>query len=396
MNLDKVFYQNFMKNLFADPCEVKYWDGDVVNYGEGEAQFRIGFNEPIPKKEIISDLSLAFGEGYMQRKIEIEGSVQKVIESIYKKADSPLYRKNAYVKWAKLLSNNTRRSKENIQFHYDIGNDFYRLWLDETMTYSCAYFKSSEDSLTQAQINKVDHILGKLNLQPGQTLLDIGCGWGELILTAAKTYQVKALGITLSSEQYTRVLERIQNEGLQDLVEVQLIDYREIAGRTFDRVVSVGMIEHVGKEHLEDYFTAVKNLLNEGGVSLLHSITGYQEAALNSWFSKYIFPGGYIPVVQELVSLMVSNRFYLIDLESLREHYTRTLEHWAYNFEKALPIIRKMKDETFIRMWRLYLNSCAASFHCGNIDVHQFLFTKGVNNSWPLTREYIYSRNRHR
>ncbi|TGE38954.1 class I SAM-dependent methyltransferase [Desulfosporosinus fructosivorans] len=396
MNLDKVFYQNFMKNLFADPCEVRYWDGNVVNYGEGEAQFRIGFNEPIGKKEIISDLSLAFGEGYMQKKIDIEGSVQKVIESIYRKQDSPLNQKNPYVKWAKILSNNIIKtnniikSKENIQYHYDIGNDFYRLWLDETMTYSCAYFKSPEDTLTQAQINKVDHILGKLNLQPGQTLLDIGCGWGELILTAAKTYQVKALGITLSSEQYARVLERIQNEGLQDLVEVQLMDYREIKGRNFDRVVSVGMIEHVGKEHLEEYFSTVKNLLSEGGVSLLHCITGYEESAINSWFNKYIFPGGYIPAVQELVSLMASNRFYLIDLESLREHYTRTLEHWAQNFEKSLPIIQKMKDETFIRMWRLYLNSCAASFHCGNIDLHQFLFTKGVNNSWPLTREYLY------
>jgi len=390
MSLDKVFYQNFMKNLFTDPCQVKYWDGDVENYGEGVAQFRIGFNEPIAKMDIINDLSLAFGEGYMQKKIDIDGSVQKVIESIYKKQDSPLHQKNAYVKRAKILSNSIRKSKENIQFHYDIGNDFYRLWLDETMTYSCAYFKSPEDSLKQAQINKVDHILGKLNLKPGQTLLDIGCGWGELILTAAKTYHVKALGITLSSEQHTRVLERIQYEDLQDLVEVQILDYRELRGRTFDRVVSVGMIEHVGKEHLEEYFSAVRNLLNEGGVSLLHSITGYDESAINTWFNKYIFPGGYIPAVQELVSLMASNSFYLIDLESLREHYTQTLEHWSQNFENALPLIQKMKDETFIRMWRLYLNSCAASFHCGNIDVHQFLFTKGVNNTLPLTRTYMY------
>jgi len=390
MSIDKAFYHNVMKNMFAGPCEVKYWDGEVKRYGEGEAQFRLNFNMPIAKSEIISDPALAFGEGYMHNKIDIDGAVQKVIESIYKSQNSFLYEKKAYVKLAKILSHSLRKSKEDVQFHYDIGNDFYRLWLDETMTYSCAYFKSPEDSLTQAQINKVEHILGKLNLQPGQTLLDIGCGWGELILTAAKIYQVKALGITLSSEQYNRVLERIQNEGLQALVEVQLIDYREIKDRTFDRVVSVGMIEHVGKEHLKEYFSAVKNLLSEGGVSLLHSITGYDESAINGWFNKYIFPGGYIPAVQELVSLMASNSFYLIDLESLREHYTRTLEHWSKNFENALPLIQKMKDETFIRMWRLYLNSCAASFHCGNIDLHQFLFTKGVNNSWPLTREYMY------
>ncbi len=199
------------------------------------------------------------------------------------------------------------------------------------------------------------------------------------------------MGITLSKEQYNRVLERIQNEELQELVDVQILDYRELKGRTFDRVVSVGMIEHVGKEHLEEYFSTIKSLLNEGGASLLHCITGYQEAGTNSWINKYIFPGGYIPAIYELIKLMAENSFYLIDLESLREHYTRTLEHWALNFEKALPLIQTMKDEAFIRMWRLYLNSCAASFHCGNLDLHQFLFSKGVNNSWPMTRDFMYS-----
>ncbi|WP_088189586.1 cyclopropane-fatty-acyl-phospholipid synthase family protein [Desulfosporosinus sp. FKA] len=391
MSIDKTFYNNVLKNMFADPCEVKYWDGDVKKYGEGEIQFRINFSEPIPKSEIISDPSLAFGEGYMRKKIDIDGAVQKVIESIYNNQNSFLYDKKPYVKFAKILSNTLRKSKDDVQYHYDIGNDFYRLWLDESMTYSCAYFESPEDSLYQAQKNKVNHILRKLNLRPGQTLLDIGCGWGELILTAAKNYQVKAMGVTLSSEQYSRVSERIKEEGLEELVEVQQIDFRELNDRTFDRVVSVGMIEHVGRENLDGYFSAVKSFLNEGGISLLHCITGYDEdSGTNSWIDKYIFPGGYIPAVNELVSLIVENKFCLIDLESLREHYTRTLEHWTQNFEKALPEIRKMKDDTFIRMWRLYLNSCAASFHCGNIDVHQLLFTKGVNNNLPLTRKYMY------
>jgi cyclopropane-fatty-acyl-phospholipid synthase len=390
MDIDKAFYRNLMKNLFADPCEVKFWDGEVIKYGEAP-QFRIDFNEPIAKSEIITDPSLAFGEGYMLNKIDVAGSLQKVIESIYKKQDSFLWQNNPIDKFCKFFSNSIRKSKADVQFHYDIGNDFYSLWLDETMTYSCAYFKSPEDSLHQAQKNKVAHILRKLNLQQGQALLDIGCGWGELILTAAKTYQVKALGITLSSEQYAKTVDRIETEGLKDLVEVQLIDYRELKGRTFDRVVSVGMLEHVGMEQLNGYFSAVNSLLNEGGASLLHCITGYDGLGTNSWINKYIFPGGYIPAVQELVSLIAANRFYLLDLESLREHYTRTLEHWTQNFEKALPLIMKLKDETFIRMWRLYLNSCAASFHCGNIDLHQILFTKGVNNTWPQTRAYIYS-----
>lgn len=391
MDIDKVFYRNLIKSLFADPCDVQFWDGEVIKYGVGISQFQINFNEPIAKSEILSDPFLAFGNAYMLKKIDVVGSVRKVIESLYKNQESFLHQKNGYNKLFKIFSGNLRKSQEDIEFHYDIGNDFYSLWLDETMTYSCAYFKSPEDSLLQAQKNKVAHILRKLNLHSGQTLLDIGCGWGELILTAAKAYKVKALGITLSSEQYLKTVERIKNEKLEDMVEVQLIDYRELKSRTFDRVVSVGMIEHVGKEHLNGYFSAVKSLLNEGGVSLLHSIIRYEESTLNSWFNKYIFPGGYIPAVQELVSQMAAHRFYLIDLESLREHYTRTLEHWTQNFEDALPLIMTMKDETFVRMWRLYLNSCAASFHFGKIDLHQFLFTKGVNNTRPLTRMNMYS-----
>lgn len=392
MNLDKTFYNELMHHMFAGPLDVRFWDGEVKKYGEGEPRFSIIFNEPMAKSEIISDPSMTLGEGYMQKKIEIEGSVQKVIESTYTKQNSFLNEKKASYKIAKLFSNTIRKNKENVRSHYDIGNDFYKLWLDKTMTYSCAYFTSPEESLEQAQRNKVEHILCKLNMQPGQTLLDIGCGWGELILMAAESYKVKALGVTHSSEQYLRVKERINEKQLQDLVEVQQIDFRELKDRTFDRVVSVGMIEHLGKENINDYFAKVQTFLNEGGITLLHCITGRsieEEKESNSWINKYIFPGGYIPAIQELVTSIVDNNFYLIDLESLREHYTKTLEHWSDNFERAIPEIMKMKDETFIRMWRLYLNSCAASFHCGYIDLHQFLLTKGVNNNLPLTRMYM-------
>ncbi|MGE5381405.1 MAG: class I SAM-dependent methyltransferase [Methylocystaceae bacterium] len=389
MNVEKTFYHNLAKRLFNDPCEVKYWDGEVKRYGEGEPEFRIEFNEPLPKSQIISDPSMAFGEAYMHKQVDVIGNLQAAVESIFKSQDDFLDQKKTYIRLARNLANSIHKSKEDVQYHYDIGNDFYRLWLDPTMTYSCAYFESPDDSLLQAQNNKVNHILHKLNLSPGQSLLDIGCGWGELILTAAKTYGVKALGITLSSEQYAHVQQRIKDEGLQGLVDVQQVDYRELKNVMFDRIVSVGMIEHVGKDYLNTYFSTVKSLLIDGGISLLHCITGYEGEGTNSWIDKYIFPGGYIPKLNELVSLITTNKFYLVDLESMREHYTRTLQHWARNFEQSLPTIEKMKDETFIRMWRLYLNSCAASFHCGNIDIHQFLFTKDVNNNLPLTRRYM-------
>ncbi|MBV7274821.1 class I SAM-dependent methyltransferase [Clostridiaceae bacterium UIB06] len=390
MSIDKMFYKTLLESLFSDPFEVEFWDGEVEKYGEGESKFKIIFNEHISKADIIRDPSLAFGEGYMTKKIEIEGTIQGVIESLYNNKESFLSNSGKYADLIKRMSNNIKNSKENIEHHYDIGNDFYKLWLDDTMTYSCGYFRSPEDSLTTAQRNKVEHILKKFALVKGQTLLDIGCGWGELIITAAKEYRVKTLGITLSSEQFAKVNERIKSEGLKDLVQVRLADYRELKNIKFDRIVSVGMVEHVGKKHLPEYFEAVNSLLNEKGVSMLHCITSLDEGGTNTWIDKYIFPGGYIPSVKELVYNMSNYKFYLNDLESLRRHYGKTLECWATNFENALPEIRKTKDETFIRMWRLYLNSCAASFNCGNIDLHQFLFVKGVNNELPWTREYMY------
>lgn len=390
--IDKVFCKTLFKDLFSDTCTVRFWDGEEETFGEGESKFKLILNEPIPKADLIADPSLAFGEAYMHKILEIEGSVQKVIESLYDNMGSFLRQGHIYNKTLKKISNTRKKSREYIVHHYDIGNDFYKLWLDDTMTYSCGYFALCDDTLTQAQKNKLDLILRKMNLKEGQTLLDIGCGWGELILTAARKYKVKALGITLSKEQFSAVSKRIEEEELRDLLEVQLIDYRELKGRKFDRVVSVGMLEHVGKDHLHEYFSQVNQLLNERGVSLLHSITGIRESegGTNSWISKYIFPGGYIPSIQELVGYMSKENFHLIDVESLRRHYGRTLECWADNFEKALPLIQKSKDETFIRMWRLYLNSCAASFHSGNIDIHQFVFTKNINNDIPWCRNYMY------
>ena len=390
MIIDKIFYKTLFKNLFSDTFELKLWDGSSEIYGEGKVQFKIIFNEAIPKADIIKDPSVTFGEAYMTKKIEIEGSIQKVIESLYNNKESFLTNSDKYASLLKMATNNIKNSKKNIEFHYDIGNDFYKLWLDDTMTYSCGYFKSKDDTLTTAQKNKVEHIIKKLNLKEGETLLDIGCGWGELIISAAKQYKVKAMGITLSSEQLEKVNERIKKEGLENLVEVQLADYRELKNRTFDKVVSVGMLEHVGKDHLAEYFSTVNKLLNDKGVSLLHCITATEVGGNNTWIDKYIFPGGYVPAVKELVNCMSDVGFCLNDAENLRLHYEKTLEHWSKNFENALPEIRKTKDETFIRMWRLYLNACAASFSSGNISIHQFLFNKGVNNDLPWTRDYMY------
>lgn len=391
MNTDKMFYKTLFKNLFSDPCDIKYWDGEMQHCGDiGKNKFTILFNEEIPKTDVIRDPFITLGEGYMTKKIDIDGNAQDVIESLYNNKESFMSNGIKYQNLIKFIPNSIKKSKSDIKYHYDIGNDFYKLWLDKTMTYSCGYFKSENDSLEQAQKNKVEHILKKLSLKKGQTLLDIGCGWGELITTAAKEYGVKAVGVTLSEEQYEADEERIKKEGLEGQVEVMLEDYREIKNRTFDRVVSVGMVEHVGKGRIDEYFKDVDKLLNKGGISLLHCITGVKEGGSNSWVNKYIFPGGYLQSVSGIIDSLAAHSFYLVDVESLRRHYGRTLEHWSRNFENALPEIEKMKDETFIRMWRMYLNACAASFNCGNIDIHQFLFTKGINDDIPWTRDYMY------
>ncbi|WP_079525581.1 class I SAM-dependent methyltransferase [Halobacillus hunanensis] len=388
--IDKMFYKTLLKKTFSNPIHITFWDGETVQYGEGAPDFKLTFHDSIPKGDLLHDPSIAFGEAFMDGKIEVEGDLKELVASMYRSQESFLGNNQVYAKLIEKLSNTKKRSKENATFHYDIGNDFYKLWLDKTMTYSCGYFRTADDSLTTAQQNKVAHILKKLNLREGDTLLDIGCGWGELILTAAKQYGVKATGVTLSEEQYERVKERITKEQQEDFVNVHLMDYRDIKHQQFDRVVSVGMIEHVGQDHLEEYFQKVNQLLIDGGVSVLHCITSPKDGGTNSWIDKYIFPGGYIPAVSELVQHITEHDFLLTDMESLRRHYAKTLEKWAENFENVLAEVRKSKDERFIRMWRLYLNSCSASFETGNIDLSQFIFTKGTNNSIPWTRDYMY------
>ena len=389
MLADKLFYKTLLKNMFSDPFEIKFLDGSEEKYGEGISKFKVIFNEQILKGDIINNPSVTFGEAYMTKKIDIEGRLQSVVESLYNNKESFLKKSAKYQNLIRKIKSSIKKNKDNIEFHYDIGNDFYKLWLDRGMNYSCGYFNNDTDSLNEAQSNKINHILTKLNLEQGQSLLDIGCGWGELIIRAAKQYKVRAIGITLSKEQFQKVNERIKAEGLENLVEVKLQDYREIKNISFDRIVSIGMLEHVGEENLPEYFNIINNLLKDKGLSLIHCITGVNEGGNNTWIDKYIFPGGHVPAIKNIITYIAEQEFELLDVESLRRHYAKTLEHWAENFEKTLPIIEKSKDETFIRMWRLYLNSCAASFNCGNVNLHQILFAKGVNNDLPLTRDYM-------
>ncbi|RHW48422.1 cyclopropane-fatty-acyl-phospholipid synthase [Bombilactobacillus bombi] len=388
--LEKTFYKQLLKSSFNIPIKVNYWDQTTEIYGDGQPQITITFNESIPMKDIMNNASLALGKAYMDKKIEIEGSIEDLILAAYDNKESFFYNK----KLKKIMPHRKHTETDNeeyVQEHYDLGNDFYKLWLDDTMTYSCAYFEHPDDDLQTAQLNKVNHIIKKLNPQPGKTLLDIGCGWGTLMLTAAQKYHLKVTGVTLSEEQYNFVTQKIKDLNLNDTAEVILTDYRELVGRQWDYVVSVGMFEHVGKENLPEYFSDVAQFLKENGVALIHGITRQGEGATNAWIDKWIFPGGYVPGVVENIQSILDAGLQLSDMEMLRRHYQKTTEIWDSNFNQHRQEITQMMGERFVRMWDLYLQACAASFASGNIDVIQYLLTKGPSGQkLPMTRDYIY------
>ncbi|WP_367341545.1 class I SAM-dependent methyltransferase [Limosilactobacillus sp.] len=388
--LEKTFLKSILKHSFNIPVRVVFWDGSSVDYGEGQPEVTIRFNEKISIRDITKNASIALGEAYMDKRIEVDGSLQKLITSAYENAGS--FMRNS--KLRRILpkqGHSEKESQEDIQSHYDVGNDFYKLWLDDTLTYSCAYFTDGNRSdLTKAQKAKVDHILQKLDPQPDRTLLDIGCGWGTLMLTAAKKYHLKVTGVTLSEEQYQFVADRIKNEGLSDVAEVKLVDYRELGDRQWDYITSVGMFEHVGKENLGLYFKDVARYLKDDGVALIHGITRQQGGATNGWINKYIFPGGYVPGLAEIIGRITENNLQICDVEMLRRHYQRTLEIWDSNFNNNRDEITDMMGERFTRMWDLYLQACAGSFESGNIDVVQYLLTKGPSGRHlPMTRDYM-------
>ena len=385
--LEKTFYKSLLSHSFNIPVKVVYWDGKSAVYGDGEPEVTITFKEKLPIRDVTKNASIALGEAYMDGKIEIDGSIQKLITAAYESAGS-FMRNSKFRRFLPKQGHSEKESESDVQSHYDVGNDFYKLWLDDTLTYSCAYFDhGNRDDLTKAQIDKVHHILKKLDPKPGKTLLDIGCGWGTLMLTAAKEYGLRVAGVTLSEEQFNLVQKRIKDEGLENVAEVLLVDYRELGDRKWDYVTSVGMFEHVGKENLGLYFKDIYKYLTQDGVALIHGITRQQGGAYNGWINKYIFPGGYVPGLGEMIGHIVENDMQIADVEMLRRHYQRTLEIWDMNFNAHRSQIEDMMGDRFTRMWDLYLQACAASFESGNIDVIQYLITKGPSgNNLPMTR----------
>ena len=282
-----------------------------------------------------------------------------------------------------------KKSKMNVSHHYDISDDLYDLFLDPKRQYSCAYFKNESDSLETAQNNKIQHIIKKLNIKPNQKVLDIGSGWGSLAIDIAKNMNCEVLGITLSKNQLDYSNKKVKEMNLGNQVKFRLMDYRQL-NEKFDRIVSVGMFEHVGRKFYKRFFKQINNLLNEKGVSLIHTIGSVNPPRdPHPWITKYIFPGGYTPSLSEVTTPIENAGLIVTDIEVLRLHYSHTLKHWKENCIRNKDKIIKMFDERFFRMWEFYLTGCEMAFKWGDQVVYQFQLTKDYRST-PVTRDYIY------
>jgi cyclopropane-fatty-acyl-phospholipid synthase len=373
--------------------QVQFWDGVKKSYGAGEPQFILTFVTKRSAEHILESGSLGFGEEYMAGDIQVEGDFRQLLrfgaDATVLNLPLGLKTKLAIAQLRKTSLNTLSRSTKHVAHHYDRGNDFYKLWLDESMAYSCAYFRYENDTLEQAQQQKYEHICRKLQLKAGETLVDIGCGWGGMLIYAAKHYGVRGVGCTLSKQQVEYAVDLVKREGLSKEISIVFEDYRNLQGK-FDKFVSVGMFEHVGKQFIPTFMEKAKSILNPGGIGLLHTIGQERPVPGDPWTLKYIFPGGYIPSLDEIVRTMCETKLIPTDIENLRLHYARTLEEWGARFEVHVKKVEAMYDASFVRMWRMFLNGCAANFRYGDMRLYHVLFTNGLNNTMPLTREHLY------
>lgn len=389
---DRWLVHTFMQAIGDPALRVLLWDGTEISAPGSTPAAGMVIHERGALMRLLTNPLLHFGDDYSAGRIEIEGGLVKFMETVYRAiSHSSRYRKTsdpaAYRRNQPSL-NSPSESRRNIHHHYDIGNDFYKLWLDEEMLYTCAYFPDEDSSLEDAQIAKMDLICRKLCLQRGQTVVEAGCGWGALARHMARKYGVNIKAYNISHEQVVYARQRARDEGLDGLVEYVEDDYRAITG-SFDAFVSVGMLEHVGPDHYYELGTVIERSLTGQGKGLIHTIGQNRARPMSPWFLKRMFPGSYPPTIKEMMTIFEPGEFTVLDVENLRLHYAKTCEHWLERFEQNLVKVREMFDEVFIRAWRLYLSACIANFNIGSLQLFQVVFTRHGNNLIPLTRDHL-------
>jgi len=340
---------------------------------------------------LLLDPEIEFGEAYAAGRIDVAGDLPAFIEAIFRLAAPQNFVSALRSRWLDLMHKNTLRgSRANIHRHYDLGTDFYKLWLDSQLVYTCAYFSEPSMSLEAAQVAKMDHVCRKLQLRPGETVVEAGCGWGALALHMAREYGVRVKAFNISKEQIKYARQQAKIAGLEARVEFIDDDYRNISGQ-YDAFVSVGMLEHVGKNNYEEFGRVIQRSLPSAGRGLLHFIGRNRPQQLNAWIRKRIFSGGYTPSLRESLEFLEPLDVSVLDVENLRMHYAWTLDHWLNRFEQSSHHVAKMLGEEFVRVWRLYLAGSLAGFRAGTMQLFQIVFAGKDCKAIPWTRDHLYS-----
>lgn len=384
--LERVLIERLYQRIGCPAVQLCLWDGTVV----GDSQSPIGsvtLQEPRILRNFLFNAILGFGEAYTDGGLTVQGDLVEVLTELNRALPRASLPQSRRWQWSR---HSFARSKACVHHHYDIGNDFYQLWLDPQLVYTCAYYSQPGFTLEEAQAAKLDYVSRKLRLKSGETVVEAGCGWGALALHMARHYGVSVRAFNLSREQLAHARHRARAEGLSDRVEFIEDDYRNATGRC-DAFVSVGMLEHVGAENYRGLGKVINRVLTESGRGLIHSIGRNVARPLDPWTVKYIFPGAYAPSLREMMDLFEESGMSVLDVENLRRHYARTCADWLARFENASVSVRQMFGEQFVRMWRLYLAASSATFRSGDLQLFQIVFARAGNNELPWTRSDWYA-----
>jgi cyclopropane-fatty-acyl-phospholipid synthase len=392
--LDRWIARQMLEAVGNPPIVLKLWDGVVVTPLVTNPVVTIQYNNRSAMVKTIMNPELYFGDLYSTGQATVEGDLVRLSEIIYTNLEEGGRggRLKRFLIWLghRRIANSHDKAKDNIYHHYDIGNDFYKLWLDtEVMQYTCAYFADPGMTLEQAQVAKLHHVCRKLQLKPGDSVVEAGCGWGGLALFMAKHYGVNVTAYNISKEQVAHAHCVAEKEGLSDKVQYVLDDYRNITGK-YDAFVSVGMLEHVGKADFPTLGRVIDRCLKPEGRGLIHTIGRNRPAPMNAWIERRIFPGAYPPSLIEMMQIFEPNRLSILDVENLRLHYSRTLQHWLQRYEANSDKVGSLMDEEFVRAWRLYLAGSIAAFNVGELQLFQVVFSRSRNNQLPWTRAHLY------
>lgn len=392
--MDRWLLTRMLKAIGDPPVACELWNGERIYTCTQKPRACLRFNNRQALLKILRNPERFFGECYADQMLDIvEGNLLDFLLGIYHKNPASTWRetdRNGFWQRNPRARRNTiKSSRENIHHHYDIGNDFYQLWLDKEMQYTCAYFPRADMSLEDAQLAKMEHICRKLQLKPGQTVVEAGCGWGGLARYMARNYGAHVKAYNISHEQVRFARDCAAREGLQDKVEYIEDDYRTITGR-YDVFVSVGMLEHVGVENYPELGRIIDRCLTTNGRGLIHTIGRNRPRPMNSWVERRIFPGARPPAISELMQIFEDVELSILDLENLRRHYECTLREWLSRYEAAYQQVEKTFDEHFLRAWQLYLAGSILAFHIGELQLFQVVFTRKRNNDIPWNREHLY------